>query len=555
MTNVLGAYYDPWHWRGEDAEFMGACDSAWTLIHQPSARAIHVVREVLPNTNVLLRSWDIDDSNGDRKREMYADPKGAAHKHLDMWAAKRDELKAELQRNGWVYDESKWFMQLINEPDPAYVPQVVEYSLEAMRIAQERGWHLGVVVSSEGNFSKPSENDHGWTLCKPLEKPINDGGHVLVIHEYWEPKGPNFGEDGGNHAWRHHIIPLDVPIIVGEAGANGYIQNRYSSTDDSGWGKHLSAAQYAAQVKEYIEGCDTRVKGVLLFLLDYHNDQWKSFDIHDAADELMAIKDVKPQVPSPFVSKSPQVTTHLPAINNGAPSAPIYPPFDPARDENWLSPAKQGTVAAIVLNGRSGPGLDYPVVRQLMQGEQIAADVAVERTGYTWVRVGNDVWAANDWISWDGEQVPSLPVDNWARAWPIVLSLEGDLSLDPNDPGNYYQGQLVGTKYGISAATWGGQYDIPSLTKEQALAIYQEHYWRASGADALAWPMCLIHFDTAVQFGVNVANQLLHYQPTPEERYLGQRALRYMDDPNWRKYGEAWGVRVDRLQDIAKESN
>ena len=109
------------------------------------------------------------------------------------------------------------------------------------------------------------------------------------------------------------------------------------------------------------------------------------------------------------------------------------------------------------------------------------------------------------------------------------------------------------SKYGISAAVWGGQYDIPNLTQDEALAIYRKHYWEAAGCDKLPWPMCLIHFDTAVQHGVGVANELLNSMPTREQIYLGMRALRYMDDPKWRLYGEAWGVRVDHLQDIAKE--
>lgn len=323
--NTLGPYFDPWHWRQADIEFIHALDPAWVLIHQPTARAIYTVQQVAPSAKIMLRSWDIDDSNGERKRELYADPKGAARKHLQLWRAKWDELVGELHKNNWGFNADRWYLQLVNEPDPNYVAQVVEYSLEAMRLIEYRDIRLGLVVSSVGTFSKPSENANGWTLCKPLEKPINDGGHILVVHEYWQPEGPNFGEDAGNLAWRHRSIPLDVPILIGESGANGYIYGRHSQQDDAGWRKFMQPAQYAAQVKTYIEGCDSRVQGVLLYMLDYHSDQWWSFDINPAIPDLLAIKDAKPQMASPFVAVTVPVQTHLPQIGTGPQPVEVQP--------------------------------------------------------------------------------------------------------------------------------------------------------------------------------------------------------------------------------------
>lgn len=298
-----------------DLVYIRSLQPAWIRIHQPTATAIFHAQRAAPNARIMLRSWDIDDHNGDRKREMYADPVGAASLHMGMWEIKLIELENELRANGMSYDKTKWFLGLVNEPDPAYVSQVVTYSLESMRIAVTHGYYLGVVVSSVGTFSKPSENPHGWALCKPLEKPINDGGHILIAHEYWQPEGPNYGEDGGNLAWRHKHIPLNVPILIGESGANGYIYGRYSANDDSGWQKTVKdPAIYAAQVKEYIEGCDSRVQGVCLYMTDYHSDQWQSFDTQPAMHRLLAVKDARPQVPSPFGIKQ---TTHLPSIESG----------------------------------------------------------------------------------------------------------------------------------------------------------------------------------------------------------------------------------------------
>ena len=74
------------------------------------------------------------------------------------------------------------------------------------------------------------------------------------------------------------------------------------------------------------------------------------------------------------------------------------------------------------------------------------------------------------------------------------------------------------TKYGI---TWGSlcraysqgivsHADITQLTQEEARLIYKANYWTASKADRMKWGLCLVHFDAAVNSGVNGAGRLLH---------------------------------------------
>jgi len=364
MSSILSCYYSAWHWRTSDMDYMRRLTPTWVRIHQPSARAIANVQAVSPDTKIMLRSWDIDDNNGDRKRELYANPLAAARAHMDLWGAKRTELRMELERSRLPYDESKWYFGLVNEPDPAYLPQVVTYTLEAMRIAKERGRHLGVIASSVGTFGKPGEGGNTWDLAKPLEGPINDGGHILIAHEYWQPEGPsavwidNEGKersDAGNLAWRHKSIPLNVPILIGEAGANGYIYNRHSAQDDAGWRKFMQPEQYAAQVKEYIEGCDSRVQGVCLYMLDFHSDQWWSFDTEPAMEELLAIKDTRPaqQQPTP----PPPTVISLPiVVGPEKPPAPT-PPAPQSPPSGIVDPLVLEAILAIE-SGGAGFGPD-----------------------------------------------------------------------------------------------------------------------------------------------------------------------------------------------------
>jgi len=142
--------------------------------------------------------------------------------------------------------------------------------------------------------------------------------------------------------------------------------------------------------------------------------------------------------------------------------------------------------------------------------------------------------------------VPQVGGDNWQRVWPITLDIEGGLSLDPNDPGNWYNGKLVGTKYGISAAVWGGRYDIPNLTEEQALEIYRVHYWLKSGANRLPWPLCLVHFDSFVQ-NEAAATKFLHVSQGNVWLYLAERNDWYTKANNWEHFGRGWHRRISRL--------
>lgn len=81
----------------------------------------------------------------------------------------------------------------------------------------------------------------------------------------------------------------------------------------------------------------------------------------------------------------------------------------------------------------------------------------------------------------------------------FVLAQEGGLTNDPNDPG----GQ---TNFGLTKD------DTPNpaaLTKDQAISIYQSKYWGPSHSDKLPSAVAVMHFDTAVNQGLNAAARLL----------------------------------------------
>lgn len=87
------------------------------------------------------------------------------------------------------------------------------------------------------------------------------------------------------------------------------------------------------------------------------------------------------------------------------------------------------------------------------------------------------------------------------KCFASVLEKEGILSDHQADRGGL-------TKYGISQKNHP-DLDINGLTLEQAKEIYRQEYWLPASCDKLTEKLALIHFDSAVQHGVQPAKLFL----------------------------------------------
>jgi lysozyme family protein len=83
--------------------------------------------------------------------------------------------------------------------------------------------------------------------------------------------------------------------------------------------------------------------------------------------------------------------------------------------------------------------------------------------------------------------------ENFKKSLKFTLKWEGGYSNYPDDPGGE-------TNFGISKRH-NPEVDVKNLTKEKAASIYFLKYWLKSGADKVAWPACLVMFETAVNPG------------------------------------------------------
>lgn len=71
---------------------------------------------------------------------------------------------------------------------------------------------------------------------------------------------------------------------------------------------------------------------------------------------------------------------------------------------------------------------------------------------------------------------------DYARA--VIAQWEGNLSMDPNDPGNWYHGQLFGSMHGVTADTLEAfmhrpvtREDVKSVTLDEAADIAVAHFY------------------------------------------------------------------------------
>lgn len=104
-------------------------------------------------------------------------------------------------------------------------------------------------------------------------------------------------------------------------------------------------------------------------------------------------------------------------------------------------------------------------------------------------------------------------------ALKLTFGHEGGFQRMAGDSGNYANGKLIGTKYGIAAASYP-QEDIPNLTLDRAAVIYRRDFWGASRCDE--WKNQIVanlYFDFAVNMGQGTAARII------------QRAINYAGYP------------------------
>lgn len=151
---------------------------------------------------------------------------------------------------------------------------------------------------------------------------------------------------------------------------------------------------------------------------------------------------------------------------------------------------------------------------------------------------------------------------NFDRAFTLITGdkIEGGLSLDPQDPGNWTGGEigkgiLKGTNHGISAKQYPNE-DIPNLSLERAKFLFNRDYWLLYKCDTLEWGKALAVFDTAVNGGP-VHGWLEKFSRLPLEAFLiawQTEHIIYLSGLRiWPREARGWMVRMFTVYNEARK--
>lgn len=140
-----------------------------------------------------------------------------------------------------------------------------------------------------------------------------------------------------------------------------------------------------------------------------------------------------------------------------------------------------------------------------------------------------------------GSDLLRLGLDKFDIAVSFTMFQEGGYQNNREDPGNWTggevgSGQLKGTKYGISAASYP-TIDIVNLTESQAKNIYYRDYWLTVSAYLYDYPKYLILFDIGVVSGVGRARFLSELSAL---RIIHDQYLFYAASKRFNVFGAGW---------------
>ncbi|BAQ50276.1 glycosyl hydrolase 108 family protein [Methylobacterium aquaticum] len=144
---------------------------------------------------------------------------------------------------------------------------------------------------------------------------------------------------------------------------------------------------------------------------------------------------------------------------------------------------------------------------------------------------------------------------------PFIFHGEGGYTANAKDPGNWTggkvgKGQLKGTKYGISAASYP-TLDIKNLTRDQAAAIYRRDYWDQAGCHELPAGPDLPILDVSVNSGPGRANVFRRATEAIKDGVARIKAISakrrafYQGLSTFKTFGKGWMSRVATIEAAA----
>lgn len=306
--NVLSPHWIPTHRDNQDMIVMKRWQPASMKIFKDGWSNPQLITELyrdLPNTLFVWRDWALSEQHTD----MVNSPIQTGKRHANEWIKHYNNVIA----NGAKLDKARTIFLGINEPHVwENLQQTITYTISFLTTLEKQGFRGGVLNLSTG---WPSNNGEGtppdWSKYNRLQPVITRGGHYLILHDYWDIKGPE-------HMWgwwagRSLKCPWNVPIIIGECGIDRHIQGQYQGT--RGWKGNVNDTAYWNQLVQYADmmAKDSRIHSVQPFTYDVGSRMWNTFDVRDFrwkfaeyGEQRMFIKRNVSVIPNPTPEPKPE---------------------------------------------------------------------------------------------------------------------------------------------------------------------------------------------------------------------------------------------------------
>ena len=330
MSHKLGVYFAPNHDWASTWDYIQRLQPPVVriLFRGADAGVVSRVYQTVPNARISLRWWDIDDGGEDRKLSKLNNPEASGAADAREVLARIEIMERVSSSNGVPFPRRARLLANTQNDPPIWNP-----CIRAKVVANNRSFIAGLiphgipVAAGCINTGHPSEWPPVWDWYEPVIDLIKmSPGSCLELHSYWQLEGPNYtwkdGDgkqrvDWGALAGRYQHCPFDVPILIGECGADGRLYDRRPA--HTGWLGNLSAVQYAEQLRWYHVQItqDKRILAMLPFLTDYQSDEWATFDTTSAHEEILAW------------TTHPSPTVYIPTLPNDGPTPPVAMPPTP----------------------------------------------------------------------------------------------------------------------------------------------------------------------------------------------------------------------------------
>lgn len=275
-----------------------------------NAERINRYYQLSPKSIFVIRNHPLSE----QKSDMQKDPVGTGRRHADEWIGKAKSYS--IPKNQMIFLG-------INEPaiweSTTYEDATIKYTVAFLDRLKDAGLRGGALNLNTGH-PRTSGGRPSWASLDPIREAIIRGDHVLMIHEYWDKRGPDAQWQWNPGRFTVHNKTWNVKVIVGETGIDEVVNG---APKHSGWRNHISASEYRKQLMRYSDliSQDKRIIGAVVFTAGGNND-WVTFET------LEALKDfpVNDEFGEPDLGNGPTpVPTPIPIPVPGITSIPGAP--------------------------------------------------------------------------------------------------------------------------------------------------------------------------------------------------------------------------------------